>query len=66
MSTSFLIYSQKRVMMSDGVEELGDVINYLMGFTKLVKIYSVVANTFSHEALVNLESKILLSLGCVL
>jgi len=65
MSTSFLIYSQKRVMMSDGVEELGDVINYLMGFTKLVKIYSVVANAFSHEALVNLESKILLSLGCV-
>ena len=50
--------------MSDGVEELGGVINYLMGFTKFVKLYVDITKAFSHETLVDLESKILLNLGC--
>jgi hypothetical protein len=50
--------------MGDSVEELGDVINYLMGFTKFVRLYVDITKAFSYEALVDLESKILLNLGC--
>jgi hypothetical protein len=51
-------------MMSNSVEELGDVINYLMGFTKFVKLYVDITKAFSYETLVDLDSKILLNLGC--
>jgi len=51
-------------MMSNSVEKLGDVINYLMSFTKFVKLYVDITKAFSHETLVDLDSKILLNLGC--
>jgi len=50
--------------MSNSVEELGDVIDYLMGFTKFVKLYVGITEAFSYETLVDLDSKILLNLGC--
>jgi hypothetical protein len=51
-------------MMSNSAKELGDVINYLMGFSKFVKLYVDITKAFSHETLVDLDSKILLNLGC--
>jgi len=50
--------------MNNNIKELREIINYLMDFTKIARLYVNIAEAFNDETLLDLDSKTLLNLGC--